>query len=183
MIGFDALNLGLAKFTDQKMFQAFVSSEIKPKTHLLLDVGHEKNRYDKNAYHVLAEGNFIRTGILYMFNTEPSDIQNGFYVGGKFSASFYSQYIESIPIKGSIGVRNSETQFPVSSQSAYWLEIALGGRVRVLKTKFFVDAQIQPKYLFVSTKQENIVPMVIPGFGTDAGALKFGFMWSIAYLF
>jgi len=183
MIGFDVLNLGLAKVTDQEMSQVFVSYEVKPKKHLILDIGYERNKYNKNAYNFIAEGNFIRAGMLYMFNTDFDDIQNGFYIGGKFAASFYSQNIKSIPIKGAVGISNSEFSFPWSYQYAYWLEAAVGGRVRVLRTRFFVDAQIQPKYLFISTKQENIIPMVIPGFGTDAGAFKLGFMWSIAYLF
>jgi len=183
MLGFDALHLGLAEFTDQKMFQIFASSEFKPKKHFVLETGYEKNKYNKNAYDISAEGNFIRAGILYMFNTDFNDPQNGFYFGGKLATSFYKQKIKSIPIKGASGISNSNVSFPVSSQNAYWLEGAIGGRVRVIKTNFFIDAQIQPKYLLVRTRQENIIPMVIPGFGTDSGAFKLGFMWSIAYLF
>jgi len=183
MIGFDALHLGLGEFTDQRMFQFFASTEVKPKAHLVMEVGYEENKYDKNAYDVVADGNFIKAGMLYMFNTEVEDRQNGFYIGGKLATSFYWQYIMSIPIRGPIGIGNSEISLSKSPQSAYWIDASVGGRVRILGTNFFIDAQIQPKYLIFSTKQENITPMVIPGFGVDAGAFKLGFMWSLAYLF
>jgi hypothetical protein len=63
------------------------------------------------------------------------------------------------------------------------LEGAIGGRVELFHSNFYIDAQVQPKYMIYTTKQENITPMVIPGFGTDANKFKLGFMWSVAYLF
>ena len=47
MIGVDVLHLGLMAFTDQKLFQAFATSRIQPRLHLVADVGYEKNKYDK----------------------------------------------------------------------------------------------------------------------------------------
>ncbi|WP_073552214.1 DUF6048 family protein [Elizabethkingia meningoseptica] len=182
MIGVDVLHLGLAAFSDQKMLQAFASSRIKPRIHLLADVGYEKNKYDKNGYDVSANGIFFKAGAMYMLSPDPDNMQNGFYAGGKVAASFYQQEMKSIPIRGYQG-QDSYASFPQSSQSAYWLEGVVGGRIELFDSNFFIDVQVQPKFLAYTTKQENIVPMVVPGFGTNANKFKVGFMWSIAYLF
>ena len=47
MLGVDVLHLGLMAFTDQKLFQAFATSRIQPRLHLVADVGYERNKYDK----------------------------------------------------------------------------------------------------------------------------------------
>ncbi|MET7035278.1 DUF6048 family protein [Elizabethkingia miricola] len=182
MIGVDVLHLGLMAFTDQKLFQAFATSRIQPRLHLVADVGYEKNKYDKNGYDVSAKGLFVKAGTLYMLSPDPENKQNGFYAGGKVAASFYQQEMRSIPTRGYQG-HDFYASFPTSSQSAYWLEGAIGGRVELFHSNFYIDAQVQPKYMIYTTKQENITPMVIPGFGTDANKFKLGFMWSIAYLF
>jgi hypothetical protein len=55
-------------FTDQKLFQAFATSRIQPRLHLVADVGYEKNKYDKNGYDVSAKGLFVKAGTLYMLS-------------------------------------------------------------------------------------------------------------------
>lgn len=181
-IGFDVLHLGFSFFTDQKMYQGFISSRLTQKLHAVADVGFEKNIYDKNGYDVKANGIFGKLGVLYMMMPDPENVENGFYIGGKLAASFYNQEMKAIPIRWIQG-KDSFASFPKSSQSAYWIEATIGGRVEILGSRLFIDVQAQPKYLLYSTKQEDIKPMVIPGFGKDAGKFKIGYMWSLGFRF
>ena len=41
-VGVDVLNAGLSAFSDRKLFQGYVSSEIKKNLHAVVDVGFEK---------------------------------------------------------------------------------------------------------------------------------------------
>lgn len=182
VVGIDLLHLGLAVAGQDRMIQGFVSSTLTKSIHAVADVGQEKNTYDKNGYDVDASGVFVRLGGFYMLAPDPQNIENGFYIGGKVAASFYNQDLKSIPIRWIQGM-DSFASFPGSSQSAYWLEGAVGGRIEILGSHFLIDVQAQPKILMYTTKQENITPMVIPGFGKDATRFKIGFMWNLAYRF
>ncbi|QCX54479.1 hypothetical protein FGE20_06305 [Elizabethkingia sp. JS20170427COW] len=181
-IGIDVLHLGAIPFGNQKMIQGYISTRFRDKIHLVADIGFDKNKYQKNGYDAEADGFFIKAGALYMMASDPENHDNGFYVGGKLAASLYNQTYHSVPIRWIQG-QDSYTSFPKSSQSAYWIEAAIGGRIQLQGTRIFIDAQVQPKYLMYTTKQEEIVPMIIPGFGKNANKFKLGFMWSVAYQF
>ena len=107
---------------------------------------------------------------------------NGFYVGGKLAGSFYNEEFKAVPVRG-FGGSETSVAFPASSQSSYWIEAAIGGRVQLFESPFYIDVNIQPKYLAYSTTQENIKPMIVPGFGKSSAKFNVGFSWNIAYSF
>jgi hypothetical protein len=41
----------------------------------------------------------------------------------------------------------------------------------------------QPRFLFYSTKQEEMKPMIVPGFGKSSTKFNVGFSWNLAYQF
>lgn len=182
MLGIDVLNVGTGFFSDRKLYQAFLSTEIKPKLHGVIDVGVEKNKYDKNNYNASANGVFMKLGTYYMLIADPENRNNGFYVGGKMAGSLYTQEYFAIPVKGFLG-GDDFVSFPSSKQSAYWLEAIIGARVQLFSTPLYVDANFQPKYLVYTTKQENIQPMILPGFGSSSSPFGTGFSWSLIYHF
>lgn len=182
VVGVDVLGAGLSFFGDRKVFQGFVSSRLKKELHAVADAGFEKNSYVKNGYDAEASGPFIKLGTLYRLMKDPENALNGFYVGGKAAASFYRQEYRSVPVRG-FGGSSSSVAFPPSSQSSYWIEGYAGGRVQLFDSNFYIDVNVQPKYVLYSTTQENIKPMIIPGFGRSSGKFNVGYMWNIAYSF
>ncbi len=182
MAGFDVVNAGIAFFSERKIYQGFVSSRIKNNLHAVVDAGFERNVYAKNGYDAEVDGPFVRLGSFYMMMKDPENEINGFYLGGKLAASFYRQKYDAVPVRG-FGGNSSLVEFPSSSQSSYWFEAVLGGRVQLFESKFYIDLNIQPKYLLYSTTQDGIKPMIIPGFGKSSGKFNLGFMWNIAYKF
>ena len=182
MVGADVLNLGISFFSDRKLYQGFVSSRLKKNIHAVIDAGYESNIYQKNGYDAVAKGPFIKLGGFYMLATDPENEFNGFYGGGKLAASFYSQEYKAVPVRG-FGGSSSSVAFPSSGQSSYWVEGTVGGRVQLFDTPFYIDVNAQPKYLVASTKQDDISPMIVPGFGRSSAKFAMGFMWNIAYKF
>ena len=117
-----------------------------------------------------------------MLAKDPENEFNGFYGGAKVGGSFYTQEYFSIPIRG-FGGSSSSISMPSSSQSSFWLEGAIGGRVQLFESNFFIDVNMQPKYLMVTSKQDEVVPMIVPGFGRSSSKFNMGFAWNIAYKF
>lgn len=182
LVGFDVLNAGLAVFTDRKLMQGFVSSKIKNDFYAIVDGGFESNVYQKNGYDAKASGPFVRLGSLYMLAKDPENELNGFFIGAKAAASLYSQEYFAVPVRG-YGDSDVSTAFPASTQSSYWLEGAVGGRVQLFETPWYIEVTAQPKYLLYSTTQEKIKPMIVPGFGKSSAKFNMGFSWNIAYSF
>lgn len=182
MVGFDVVNAGISTFLDRKLFQGFISSRIKNDFHAVADFGYEKNIFQKNGYDATVSGPFLKVGGFYMLATDRENRMNGFYAGGKLAASVYTQEYKAVPIRGFAG-SDTSMAFPASSQSSYWIEAMIGGRVQLFSSPFYIDVNIQPKYLAYSTKQEEIKPLIVPGFGKSSGKFNIGFAWNIAYYF
>lgn len=182
MVGFDLLNVGIAAFSDRKLFQGFVSSRITKNIHGVADLGFEKNIYQKNGYDATANGPFLKFGAFYMLANDRENELNGFYAGGKVGASFYKQEYKAVPVRG-FGGSATSIAFPTSSQSSYWIEATIGGRVQLFESPFYIDVNMQPKYLVYSTTQDEIKPMIVPGFGKSSAKFNMGFSWNIAYYF
>lgn len=182
MVGIDVLNAGIGVFSERKLFQGFVSSKIKKDIHAVADAGFERNVYKKSGYDGKASGFFAKLGAFYMLSKDSENDFNGFYGGGKLAGSFYRQEYPSVPVRGYQGSGVS-VPFPASSQSSYWVEAIIGGRVQLFNSSFYIDVSLQPRYLMFSTKQEELNPMIVPGFGRSSGKFNMGFAWNLAYKF
>lgn len=121
-------------------------------------------------------------GAFYMMSKDPENELNGFYLGGKVAGTFYNQEYKAVPVRG-FGGSNSSVAFPESNQSSFWMEGVAGGRIQLFETKFFIDVNIQPKYLVYTTKQDEIKPMIVPCFGKSSTKFNIGFAWNLAYHF
>lgn len=182
MVGFDVLNAGSSFFSDRMLYQGFISSKVKGDMHGIIEAGFEYNVYQKNSYDAKVNGPFLKLGVFYMLAKDPENEFNGFFAGGKLAGSFYTQEYFAVPVRGFAG-SSSSVSFPSSSQSSYWIEATLGGRVQLFDSNFYIDVNLQPKYLAYTTKQDDIQPMIIPGFGKSSSKFGFGFAWNIAYKF
>ena len=181
-VGFDVLNAGMSFFSDKKLYQGFVSSKITKNIHGIFTAGFEENTYDKSSYLAHANGAFLKIGAFYMMAMDQQNLDNGFYAGGNFAGSLYSQEYLAVPIRGYGGGDYTEA-FPESNQSTFWLEANVGGRVQLFESQFLIDVSIQPKYILYTSKQDQIFPMIVPGFGSSSSKFNLGFMWSLAYKF
>lgn len=180
MAGVDVLNASLAFFTERKVFQTSLSTPYNRKLMLVADAGLEKNQYGKLGYSAQASGPFVKVGATYPLLWEAARPDNRFYAGLKIAAAFYRQQYDAVPVKGALGL-TSTFSLPSSNQSSYWAEAVLGGRIELSQSRWFLEANVQPRYLVFSTKQEDLAPMIVPGFGRSSGKFNLGFYWGIAY--
>lgn len=181
-IGVDVLNATFATFSDRKLFQGYVSTKINKNLHVVFDAGYDKNIYEKGGYKTSANGIFAKLGGYYMLSMDSESPDSGFYAGGKLAGSFYTQEYKLVPIRGYAG-SDQYLSFPSSTQSSYWLEGFAGARVQLFKSNFYVDVNAQPRFMVYTTKQEEIVPMIVPGFGKSSTKFNVGFSWNLAYRF
>ncbi|MBD8083815.1 DUF6048 family protein [Chryseobacterium caseinilyticum] len=182
MVGVDVLNTTVSFFSDRQLFQGFISSKVKGRIHAIIEAGFEKNVYQKNGYDATANGPFAKIGAFYMLATDKENEFNGFYGGGKVAGSFYKQEYMAIPVRG-FGGSSASVSMPASSQSSFWIEGTLGGRVQLFESNFFIDVNMQPRYLIATSKQDEVEPMIVPGFGRSSNSFNMGFSWSLAYKF
>jgi hypothetical protein len=117
-------------FFRQKAISGICFFKINENVHAIAEAGFEKNIYQKNGYDAKVNGPFIKLGAFYMLAKDRENEFNGFYAGGKVAGSFYNQEYMAIPVRG-YGGSSSSVAFPASSQSSFWLEGTLGGRVAV----------------------------------------------------
>lgn len=182
IVGVDVLNAGVSFFGERKLYQGFISSRIIRNVHAVADFGMDKNVYEKSGYDASVNGMFLKLGAFYMLSKDPENDFNGFYGGGKLAGSFYKQEYVKVPIRGGSG-GDAFVALPETQQSSFWIEAVIGGRVQLFSSNFFIDVNIQPRYLAYTTKQDDLFPMIVAGFGKSSGKFNLGFNWNIAYKF
>ena len=64
---------------------------------------------------------------------------------------------------------------------ASYVEFLNENKDSIFETPIYIEITAQPKYLLYSTAQENIKPMIVPGFGKSSSKFNMGFSWNIAY--
>ncbi|MBQ0148949.1 MAG: hypothetical protein KBS93_11020 [Flavobacteriaceae bacterium] len=180
-IGVDLALPAQALFTDKQGAQAFISYQIKPKWHAIVEVGYEKNIYNETSWNVDVDGIFAKIGANWFITQEAQNPANGFYVGGRLVYSSYNQKINSYPIRDIysneiVGEGSKEK----ASVNSYWAEVVIGGRVELYK-KLYADFSIHPSVNLGGKKQENITPLVIPGYGRNNGPFNLPIFWGISY--
>jgi hypothetical protein len=100
------LNAGLSAFSDRKLFQGYVSSEIKKNLHAVLDVGFEKIFIRKGGYDATANGIFGKLGGYYMLSMDTENPDNGFYAGVKWQQVFTIKNTKKFPFVVLVAVTN-----------------------------------------------------------------------------
>ncbi|MDO4225175.1 MAG: DUF6048 family protein [Bergeyella zoohelcum] len=182
MLGIDVLNAGTSAFSERKLLQGFISSRIKKDWHGIAELGYDDNIYQKNGYDASVKGFFLKLGGFYMMMKDAENKLNGFYGGAKFGASLYEQNYAKVPVRGIQGT-DSYLSFQPSNQFSFWVETQVGGRVQLFESPFYIDVNVQPRYLLYSTKQEEMKPMIAAGFGRSSAKFNMGFSWNLAYQF
>jgi hypothetical protein len=182
-VGADLILPSYQFLNDRKGARGFIQYQYKERTSLILEGGYEKNTYNKINWLVNVGGVFFQAGINYFFLIDKQENNfNGFYVGGRVANANYAQEIKQYPIYGTntaqlVGMGSLEK----ASVNSTWMELVFGSRVDFIKQKLYADMSVRPKIHLFSTKQENIKPLVIPGFGANTNDLNFDVSIALVY--
>lgn len=182
MVGVDLFNPALGLFADKKGYEAMVAVPIKERWNIVAEVGYEQNRFANNNWDVDVNGLFARLGVNWFVSQDRLNSNMGYYFGGRLAFSPFQQTINRYVIQG-VDMPNVEGSIPQHSATAVWLEPLAGGRVQLFNTPLYVDANVRLKIKLYDNNEEDISPLIIPGFGTNNNGLNFGLNWSLGYIF
>ncbi len=179
-IGVDLFNPVMSAFTDKQGGQAMISYRIKGKWNAVAEVGYEKNIYDELDWNIDVDGLYFKLGFNWFISQDHQNPLNGFYTGARIAYAMYEQTVNQYPIRLSGNQVDSYGSLPVENVSAYWVEIVGGGRIQLLGN-LYADVSIRPEIYVGSKKQEDIDPLVIPGYGKDIGPINFSVFWGLTF--
>lgn len=180
-MGVDLLNPALSFFTDKKGFEAVVAVPFKQKWNIVAEIGYEQNHFENNVWNVDAEGLYTRIGANWFLSHDNQNPNMGYYLGGRIGYSPFQQNIHQYVIQG-IDIPPITGSLPQHNAHAVWIEPLAGGRVQLFNTAFYIDANVRLKVKVFDSNEENMTPLIIPGFGTNNNGLNFGVNWSIGYI-
>lgn len=181
-VGVDLYSPALSFFSDRSGGMAFVSYRIYKKWNLVTELGYESNRFDNLDWRVSVNGNYFKLGLNWFISQDYQNASNGFYGGARFAYSTYQQEIEQYPVRLADNQVDEYGSLPKSKVSSYWIEIVGGARVRLI-SNLYADVSLRPEFYLGSTKQQDIEPLVIPGYGKDRGPVNFGISWGLSWKF
>lgn len=179
-IGADLFQPIVSGFGDRKGAVFMASYRVYKKWNAVLEVGFDKNIYDEHDWNMAVEGMYYKLGFNWFISQDAQNLSNGFYTGLRFAYADYDQTVRQYPIRLSDNQVGGYGALPTARVSAYWLELVAGARVHLLHN-FYADISFRPEIYIGSKKQENIDPLVIPGYGKDIGPINFNVFWGLTY--
>lgn len=180
-IGVDLFNPIVSAFTDKKGASAFLSYQLNNKWHLVAEVGYEKNNFNEINWNVDVDGIFGKIGGNWFVTQDLENQSNGIYIGGRVAYAQYSQTVNSYPIRDlQSNVVVGSGSRPKVNVSSFWVEAVVGGRVEIFKN-FYGELSLHPSIYLGGKKDDNIDPLVIPGYGKTKGPFNLPVFWGISY--
>lgn len=179
-IGVDLFSPVMSAFTNKKGGQAMLSYRVYKKWNVVFEAGYEQNNFDQIDWNVDVDGVYFKVGFNWFASQDSKNPSNGFYLGARFAYTIYNQEIKQYPIRFSNHQVSEYGSLPKAAVSAYWMELLGGARVHLWQG-FYADVSVRPEIYLGSKKQENIDPLVIPGYGRDQGVINFSVFWGITY--
>ena len=180
-VGVDFATPAQAIFSDKQGAQAFISYQFKQKWVAIAEVGFEKNKFDENSWKVDVDGIYGKFGLNWFINQDPSNLLNGFYVGGRVAYASYNQSINNYPIRDIYtNTIVAEGSLPKTAVSSFWVEAVVGGRVELVKN-LYADFSLHPAVYLGGKKQDKIDAMVVPGYGRNNGPFNIPLFLGISY--
>lgn len=180
-IAVDLATPAQAIYSDKQGIQASLSYQLNKKWVAVAEIGYEKNKFDEAQWKVDVDGMYAKVGANWFFTQEDSNFTNGFYLGARIAYAAYNQKINQYPIRD---INASEIidygSKEKASVSSYWFELVIGGRLQLHKN-LYADFSLHPAVYLGSKKQEDIDPLVIPGYGRNNGPFNLPVFWGISY--
>lgn len=181
-VGADLFSPVISAFSDRQGGMVFVSYRIHKKWNLLVEIGHESNKFEDLDWLVDVNGNYFKVGFNWFISQDHQNASNGFYTGARFAYTSYNQEIKQYPIRLSGNQVDEYGSLPKSNVSAYWIELAGGARTKII-SNLYADVSLKTQIYLGSKKQEGIHPLVMPGYGKDRGPVNFGLVWGLSWKF
>jgi len=158
---------------------------LNKKYYFAAELGSENKTTDDELINFKTTGTYIKVGFDYNAHENWLDLENIISIGLRYSASRFSQKINSYevyntnPYFGAIPDTPSGREF--GGLSAQWVEVVAGVKTRVFDN-FFVGFTLRANRLVSNQKPVGFDNLYIPGFNrTYDGDFGVGFNYTLTY--
>ncbi len=181
-LGYDISRLALYYVEPERTaFEVSLDYEIKRKFYLVAEYGMQKYRYTDSLYNYNSEGFYYRLGMDY--NTIKTRAENQYemvFGGLRYGFSKLNQSAENILIRGNYWGDDVFTEFDNSMHKAHWIEAVAGVRAEVFKN-FFIGWSFRWRIMIYQTRNSQMEPIYIPGYGKGDKKSVIGFNYYVYY--
>ncbi len=159
---------------------------IAKKYFLAAEIGTESKTDQDKLLDFGTNGSYLKAGFDFNAHENWLDLENMIYFGLRYSASTFSQKINSYTIYNQDHYFDAAPAILANQKfnglSAQWIEIVFGLKTRVVNN-FFVGFSLRTNMLISNSKPENFDNLYIPGFNsTYDGNFGVGFNYTVSYL-
>ena len=181
-IGYNAGSLALLYFEPERSIHTFsVDYEFKQDIYPVLEFGWQNVEISKDAYRYNSDGVFAKMGVdINLFNYDnPVDYDMGF-AGVRYGMSYFAQSAGNIDIEEGYWGNLEDGEVSEKKMNAHWLSVGGGLRAEVFNN-FFMGWSFFANIRFAQTRDRNMSPYNIPGFGDGSKRFNIIINYSLYY--
>lgn len=154
--------------------------------YLAGEIGNENTTENDYLINYTAKGTYLKAGFDYNFYENWLDMENVITVGLRYSASSFSQTLNSYKIYTTNHYFDENPVYSpgttTSGLSAQWFEVVVGMKAKVIQN-FYLGFSFRMNKLFSNKSPANFDNLYIPGFNrTYGGSFGAGFNYTLSYL-
>jgi hypothetical protein len=181
-IGFDASRIPLY-FKEPKIKGLELSIDIEAVRNFypVLELGFGSLTIDKDNFFYDADNQYIRLGFDY--NILKPDIDDPYgmgFIGIRYGYSSFNYNAKNIMIPNPYWGEDIITEIERTHLNIHWIEIAAGIKAEIFPN-FFVGWSVRGRFMLYKTRDENMEPYNIPGYGKGKSKSLLGVNYSLYY--
>lgn len=183
-IGVDVANLALLYFEPERRIYTFSADyEILQDIYPVLEFGLQTVDKQEETFSYSSGGGFARTGVdVNLLKYERTDVYEMLYAGFRYGFSSLSHQADDIGIAGAYFGETSGGSVARNQLNAHFISVVGGIRVELFRN-FFMGWSVLANLKLAGTKDPNMRPYNIPGFGPGnrktAVAINYTFSYRI----
>lgn len=160
--------------------EASVDFEIVRNLYPVFELGYNSISESEELFKYSASGAYGRVGIDYnLINLKDRSEHHTFTVGARYGFSPFTHKAEDIYIQNAYwGDFVSEPY--EKNLKGHWIELVAGVKAELVPN-LFMGWSLRYKFLLNADMDPQVVPQMVPGFGTGGKDSAFGFTYSIFY--
>ena len=181
-IGYDAGGLALLYFEPERRIYTFsLDYEIKQDIYPVLEFGWQNVRIENEQYRYFSDGKFARIGVdINMFKYDnPVDYDMG-YAGIRYGFSHMTHSANNIIIEETYWGDITSMEVAENQLNAHWVSLGGGLRAEVFPG-FFMGWSLFANIKLAQTKDANMDPFNVPGFGSGSKKVSLTINYSLYY--
>jgi len=181
-LGVDISRFSLYYFDPARVAYEFSADyEVKRDLYLTCEYGKQTVNLGKDIYKYHSDGNYIRIGVDRNFiKSEKPDEYEMAFIGIRYGYAKLNHLAGNIVTPEQYWGKTSGYFIPASNYTAHWAEITAGIRAELFNN-FFIGWSLRARLLLAHTKDQNMDPYNIPGYGSGSKKAVIGFNFSVYY--